>query len=44
MHREAILFFDEFQEIASPQQPYGDPDRLTKRMRAIFQRSTGEPC
>ncbi len=40
-HREAILFFDEFQEIASPQQPYGDPDRLTKRMRAIFQRSTG---
>jgi len=40
-HKEAIIFFDEFQEIASPQQPYGDPDRLTKRMRAIFQRSTG---
>jgi hypothetical protein len=39
--REVIVFFDEFQEIASPQQPYGDPDRLTKRMRAIFQRSTG---
>lgn len=39
--KEAIVFFDEFQEIASPQQPYGDPDRLTKRMRAIFQRSTG---
>ena len=35
------MFFDEFQEIASPQQPYGDPDRLTKRMRAIFQRSDG---
>jgi len=40
-HKEVIIFFDEFQEIASPQQPYGDPDRLTKRMRAIFQRSTG---
>jgi hypothetical protein len=39
--KDAIVFFDEFQEIASPQQPYGDPDRLTKRMRAIFQRSTG---
>jgi hypothetical protein len=39
--KEVIVFFDEFQEMASPQQPYGDPDRLTKRMRAIFQRSTG---
>jgi hypothetical protein len=36
-----VVFFDEFQEIASPQKPYGDPDRVTKRMRAIFQRSTG---
>jgi len=40
-HKEVAVFFDEFQEIASPQQPYGDPDRLTKRMRAIFQRATG---
>jgi hypothetical protein len=39
--RELVVFFDEFQEIASPQQPYGDADRVTKRMRAIFQRSTG---
>ncbi|MGH2853468.1 MAG: AAA family ATPase [Solirubrobacteraceae bacterium] len=39
--KEVVVFFDEFQEIASPQQPYGDPDRLTKRMRAIFQRSEG---
>jgi hypothetical protein len=39
--KEVVVFFDEFQEIASPQQPYGDPDRLTKRMRAIFQRSVG---
>jgi hypothetical protein len=38
--REAVVFFDEFQEIAGPQAPYGDPDRLTKRMRAIFQRSS----
>jgi uncharacterized protein len=39
--REMVVFFDEFQEIASPHQPYGDADRLTKRMRAIFQRSAG---
>ena len=39
--KEVIVFFDQFQEVASPQQPYGDPDRLTKRMRAIFQRSAG---
>jgi RecA/RadA recombinase len=37
--RRMILFLDEFQEIASPRRPFGDPDRLTKRMRAIFQRS-----
>jgi uncharacterized protein len=39
--KQVVLFLDEFQEIASAQKPYGDPDRLTKRMRAIFQRSTG---
>jgi len=39
--KHAVVFFDEFQEIANPQQPYGDADRLTKRMRAIFQRSPG---
>jgi uncharacterized protein len=38
--KQVVVFFDEFQEIASPTKPYGDPDRLTKRMRAIFQRST----
>jgi len=38
--KQVVVFFDEFQEIANPHQPYGDPDRLTKRMRAIFQRST----
>ena len=38
--RRLILFFDEFQELASERRPYGDPDQVTKRMRAIFQRST----
>jgi hypothetical protein len=37
----AVVFFDEFQEVATASKPYGDPDRLTKRMRAIFQRSEG---
>ena len=36
-----VVFFDEFQEVATASKPYGDPDRLTKRMRAIFQRSEG---
>jgi hypothetical protein len=38
--RQLILFFDEFQELASARRPYGDPDAVTNRMRAIFQRST----
>jgi uncharacterized protein len=37
--RRLILFFDEFQELASERRPYGDPDLVTKRMRAAFQRS-----
>lgn len=37
--RQVVVFFDEFQEVAGSQKPYGDPDQLTKRMRAIFQRS-----
>lgn len=37
--RRMVVFFDEFQEVANPRHPYGDPDALTKRMRAIFQRS-----
>jgi hypothetical protein len=39
--KSVVVFFDEFQEIASSHQPYGDADRLTKRMRAIFQRTSG---
>src|SRR5205807_1634982 len=38
--KQAVVFFDEFQEVGGQNQPYGDADRLTKRMRAIFQRST----
>ena len=38
--RRFVLFFDEFQEVASARRPYGDPDAVTNRMRAIFQRST----
>jgi hypothetical protein len=39
--KNVVVFFDEFQEVASGGQPYGNADRLTKRMRAIFQRSAG---
>jgi hypothetical protein len=38
--KRAVLFIDEFQEVAAPRAPYGDPDAVTKRMRAVFQRST----
>src|ERR671910_1733468 len=38
--RRMVLFFDEFQELASARRPYGDPDAVTNRMRAIFQSST----
>ena len=39
--RRVVVFFDEFQEVAGAHRPYGDADALTKRMRAIFQRSEG---
>ncbi len=38
--RRLVLFIDEIQEVASARRPYGDPDAVTNRMRAIFQRST----
>jgi hypothetical protein len=38
--KRCVVFIDEFQEIANERHPYGDPDALTKQMRAIFQRST----
>ena len=37
--KRIVVFFDEFQEVANDRHPYGDPDVITKRMRAIFQRS-----
>lgn len=37
--KRLILLFDEFQELASARRPYGDPDAVTNRMRAVFQRS-----
>ena len=37
--KHVIVFIDEFQEVANPRKPYGDTDAVTKRMRAIFQRS-----
>lgn len=43
-NRRLILFFDEFQELASARRPYGDPDRVTKRMRAVLQRSMHVNC
>ena len=39
--KQVAVFFDEFQEVGAPYHPFGDPDRLTKRMRAIFQRTNG---
>ena len=38
--RRLLLLFDEFQEIAAARRPYGDPDAVTNRMRAVFQRTT----
>jgi uncharacterized protein len=38
--KRVIVLFDEFQEVANARHPYGNPDQLTKQMRAIFQRST----
>jgi hypothetical protein len=37
--KRMVILFDEFQEVAGDRRPYGDPDAVTKRMRAIFQRS-----
>ena len=37
--RRLVLFLDEFQEIASPRSLYGDPDVVTRQMRAVLQRS-----
>jgi hypothetical protein len=41
--KRCVVFFDEFQEIANARSPYGDPDAITKRMRAVFQRDEWRP-
>ena len=42
--RHVVLFVDEFQELARERRPYGDPDVITKRMRAVLQRSPRVTC
>lgn len=37
--KQLVVFLDEFQEVAHPRQPFGDPDALTKKMRAVLQDS-----
>jgi uncharacterized protein len=37
--RRLILFLDEFQELASPRKPYGDPDVITRLLRGVLQDS-----
>ena len=37
--RRFVLFLDEFQELASPRRLYGDPDVVTRQLRAALQRS-----
>jgi len=37
--RRIVLFLDEFQDIATPAQRFGDPDVLTKQLRSELQRS-----
>jgi hypothetical protein len=37
--RRIVLFLDEFQDIATPSHRFGDPDLLTKQLRAELQRS-----
>lgn len=37
--KRLVLFLDEFQELASPRKPYGDPDSVTRMLRAVMQDS-----
>jgi len=41
---QVVLYLDEFQEIEAPSQRFGDPDLVTKKMRAILQRSPHVTC
>jgi DNA-binding transcriptional ArsR family regulator len=37
--RRVVLFLDEFQEVSGADKRFGDADRITRLMRAVFQRS-----
>jgi uncharacterized protein len=37
--KRLVLFLDEFQELASPRRPYGDPDAISRLLRAVMQDS-----
>jgi uncharacterized protein len=37
--RRVVIFFDEFQEIVGADKRFGDPERVTRLMRAVLQRS-----
>jgi hypothetical protein len=37
--QRVVIFLDEFQEIVAANKRFGDPDRITQLMRAVFQRS-----
>ena len=37
--KRVVIFLDEFQEIVGADKRFGDPDRITRLMRAVFQRS-----
>ena len=37
--RRLVLFLDQFQELAAPRKPYGDPDAVTRQIRAVLQDS-----
>lgn len=37
--RRLVLFVDEFHELGAAHEPFGDPDRVTKLMRAVLQGS-----
>lgn len=42
--RPVVVYLDEFQEVAAHGHRFGDPDLLTKRMRAVLQRSPRVTC
>ncbi len=39
--KRVVIFFDEFQEIVGADKRFGDPDRITRLMRSVLQRSRG---